>query len=182
MCPACYIHPPASFPPCCPRSALGSCAIFERCCHGNSLDIDDPATPLTPSFDLFLRLMDEPDWSGHLLGELSAVTLFNRVNGVVDRLLRRTDLHARLVHGSDYPIPGIDPLINLFQLWSLGLIKWSDRAPLAQLFAQNPLLGDFVLKRILTVDGGPATGFPPGVFCPNNTVFPMLKRPNQAQD
>ena len=150
--------------------------------HGHSLDLDDPATPLTPSFDLFLRLMDEPDWSENLLGELSAVTLFNRVGGVVDRLLRRTDLHARLVHGSDYPIPGIDPLINLFQLWGLGLIKWADRAPLAQLFAQNPLLGDFVLKRILTVDGGPATGFPPSVFCPNDAVFPMLNRPSQARD
>ncbi len=144
--------------------------------YGRSLDLDKPSAPSTQSFDLFLRMMDDPQWSDQLYGELSAVLLFNRVRGVVDTLLRRTDLHPRLVHGSDYPIPGIDPLINLLQLWSLGLIEWADRAPLAALFRQNPLLGDFVLKRVLTVDGGPPIGFPPSVFCPPDALFPALNR------
>ena len=110
-----------------------------------------------------------------LFGEISAILLLNRVRGVVPELLRRTDLHHRLIHGSDYPIPGIDPLINLFQLWSLNLIDWRDRGPLSRLFSQNPILGDFVLKRVLTIDGGPATGFPPEVFCPGPNVFPQLR-------
>ncbi|MEC9388738.1 MAG: amidohydrolase [Myxococcota bacterium] len=151
---------------------VAHCASF-----GKSRDLDHPTAEPVPSFELFLRLMDEPSWQRNLYGELSAVLLFNRVRGVVDTLLRRTDLHPRLIHGSDYPIPGIDPLINLVQLWSLGLIRWSDRAPLAHLFHQNPLLGDFALKRVLTVDGGPPVGFPPNIFCPDDAVFPRLTRP-----
>lgn len=145
--------------------------------HGKSTDLDAPNTPQRSSFELFMRMMDDPQWDGQLHGEISAILLFNRVAGVADTLLRRTDLHHRLVNGSDYPIPGIDPLINLVQLWSLGLIRWADRAPLARLFRQNPILGDFVLKRVLTVDGGPPIGFPAGVFCPSDDLFPALSRP-----
>jgi mannonate dehydratase len=122
-------------------------------------------------------MMDDPQYEGRLFGEISAVLLLNRVRGVVPTLLRRTELHHRLIHGSDYPIPGIDPLINLFQLWSMDLIRWEDRAPLSRLFDQNPILGDFVLKRVLTIDGGPPTGFPPSVFCPGTAVFPLLSAP-----
>ncbi len=142
--------------------------------HGESIDIDDPNRPKRSAFDLFMRLMDEPAYEGQLFGEISAVLLLNRVRRVVPALLRRADLHHRLIHGSDYPIPGIDPLINLVQLWSLNLIDWRDRGPLARLFSENPILGDFVLKRVLTVDGGPAVGFPPAVFCPGRRVFPLL--------
>ena len=142
--------------------------------HGQSIDLDDPRRPRRTAFELFMRLMDDPTYDGQLFGEISAILLLNRVRGVVPELLRRSDLHHRLIHGSDYPIPGIDPLINLFQLWSLNLIEWQDRRPLARLFSRNPILGDFVLKRVLTIDGGPATGFPPAVFCPGPNVFPQL--------
>jgi predicted TIM-barrel fold metal-dependent hydrolase len=145
--------------------------------HGVSLDIDQPSPTQRPAFELFLRMMDDPQYEGRLFGEISAVLLLNRVRGVVPTLLRRTELHHRLIHGSDYPIPGIDPLINLFQLWSMDLIRWEDRAPLSRLFDQNPILGDFVLKRVLTIDGGPPTGFPPSVFCPGTAVFPLLSAP-----
>jgi mannonate dehydratase len=145
--------------------------------HGVSLDLDQSIpTPLS-AFELFLRMMEESQYEGQLFGEISAILLLNRVRGVVPTLLRRTDLHGRLIHGSDYPIPGIDPLINLFQLWSMNLIRWEDRAPLSRLFDQNPILGDFVLKRVLTIDGGPPTGFPPSVFCPGTEVFPRLSAP-----
>ncbi len=163
------------------RHALraGVQVIVAHCAsHGHSLDLDAPSKPACSSFELFMRMMDEPEWHGRLYGEISAILLVNRVSGVADTLLRRSDLHHRLVHGSDYPIPGIDPLINLVQLWSLGLIRWADRAPLARLFSQNPLLGDFVLKRVLTVDNGPPDGFPPSVFCPEDDVFPALSRPD----
>ena len=119
--------------------------------------------------------MDNENHIGQLWGEISAVTLLNRVKTAVPALLKRTDLHHRLVHGSDYPIPGVDPLINLWQLWALGLIRWEDRAPLAQLFNKNPILGDFVLKRIFITEDERAEGFPPSVFCPPWSLFPNLR-------
>jgi predicted TIM-barrel fold metal-dependent hydrolase len=118
----------------------------------------------TPAFDLFLRLMDTPDYAGLLFGEISAITLFNRAGTAIRRLLERSDLHPRLIHGSDYPLPAIDPLIQTWQLRSAGLIPPETRAPLAALFNENPLLFDLVLKRCLCLDGDPATGFPPSVF------------------
>jgi mannonate dehydratase len=142
--------------------------------HGVSIDLDAPNKEQKPAFELFMRLMDNPEYEGRLFGEISAILLLNRVRGVAPELLRRTDIHHRLIHGSDYPIPGIDPLINLLQLWSMDLIRWEDRGPLSRIFSQNPILGDFVLKRVLTVDGGPPNGFPPEVFCPGKNVFPAL--------
>ena len=159
------------------RAALdaGVKVIVAHCAsHGHALDLDHPNKPKARAFDLFMRMMDTPGWEGQLYGEISAVLLINRVGGVVPTLMRRTDLHHRLVHGSDHPIPGIDPLINLTQLWAMGLLRWRDKAGISKLFKRNPLLGDFVLKRSLCVDGGEPVGFPPGVFCPDVGVFPLL--------
>jgi mannonate dehydratase len=142
--------------------------------HGVSKDLDAPGQPKVRAFSLFLRMMDTPGFDGQLYGEISAIMLLNRVGGVAPVLMRRNDLHHRLVNGSDYPIPGIDPLINLFQLWSMGLIRWRDKAGLSKLFKRNPLLGDFVLKRVLCDASGESVGFPPQVFCPDRSVFPNL--------
>ncbi len=158
------------------RRALdqGVTVIVAHCAsHGFSKDLDAPGHPSVSSFELFLRMMDNENYIGKLWGEISAITLLNRVKTAVPQLLKRKDLHHRLVHGSDYPIPGVDPLINLWQLWVLGLIRWEDRAPLAQLFNENPILGDFVLKRVFINDDG-NEGFPPSVFCPPWSLFPNL--------
>ena len=142
--------------------------------HGSSIDLDSPRQSKERAFSLFMRMMDTPEYEGQLYGEISAIMLLNRVGGVAPVLLSRNDLHHRLVNGSDYPIPGIDPLINLFQLWTMGLIRWRDKPGLARLFKQNPLLGDFVLKRVLCDASGESVGFPPEVFCPPPDVFPKL--------
>ena len=144
--------------------------------HGHSLDLDAPNHPRARAFDLFIRMMEERRYEGQLYGEISAVLLFNRVSHAGPGLMERTDLHHRLVNGSDYPIPGINPLINLTQLWSLGLIKWEDKRGLSKLFRKTPLLGDFVLKRVLCGPDGTPTGVPPSVFCPSPDVFPALAR------
>ena len=105
--------------------------------HGHSLDLDDPNRPRARAFDLFMRMMDDPQYNGRLYGEISAVLLFNRVSHAGPGLMARTDLHHRLVNGSDYPIPGINPLINLTQLWSLGLIRWEDKRGLSSSFERT---------------------------------------------
>lgn len=161
------------------RSALDAgvkVVVAHSASHGHSLDLDAPDHPSARAFDLFMRMMDEPRYEGQLYGEISAVLLFNRVSHAGPGLMARTDLHHRLVNGSDYPIPGINPLINLTQLWSLGLIRWEDKRGLSRLFRTNPLLGDFVLKRVLCGEDGEPTGFPPSVFCPSRDVFPALAR------
>jgi predicted TIM-barrel fold metal-dependent hydrolase len=127
-------------------------------------DGDDPDGAPVSAFDLFLRLMDTPDYHGQLFGEISAVTLFNRVGGVLRRLLERTDLHDRLIHGSDYPLPAIDPLIQMWQLVAEDLVSAELRAPLSALFDQNPLLFDLVLKRTVCLGGDERTRFPARMF------------------
>ena len=159
------------------RAALdaGVRVVVAHCAsHGHSKDLDAPGHPPERAFDLFLRMMDDATYEGRLYGETSAILLFNRVSHAGPRLMARADLHHRLVNGSDYPIPGINPLINLTQLWGLGLIRWEDRTPLSRLFRRNPLLGDFVLKRVLCGPDGAPTGLPPQVFCPPPEVFPAL--------
>ena len=56
--------------------------------------------------------MDEPRYRGNLFGDIAAITQGNRM-GVVATLLERRDWHARLLNGSDYPLPGVVPLIYL---------------------------------------------------------------------
>ena len=62
-------------------------------------------------FDLFLRMMDEAKYVGLLFGEISAMLQFNRMPVPFATLLKRQDLHSRLVNGSDYPLPAINALI-----------------------------------------------------------------------
>jgi len=119
---------------------------------------------MRPAFELFMRLMDSPQYRQQLYGEISAVTLFNRVGVALRTLLERTDLHHRLIHGSDYPLPAIDPLIQTWQLVAAGLLPSDLRAPAAELFNENPLLFDVVVKRMVCLDSQLQTRFPTTVF------------------
>ena len=59
------------------------------------------------------------------------------------------DWHARLLHGSDHPLPGVMPLFSPARLQRAGLLADTDVAPLLRLREHNPLLFDLVLKRRL---------------------------------
>ena len=96
-----------------------------------------------------------------LFGEISATTFFNRVDGTLATLLRRTDLHPRLVNGSDYPLPAINALIRTGKLESLGLITAEQRKILNEIDRHNPLAFDFALKRSVRAGG---RGFADRVF------------------
>lgn len=114
---------------------------------GTALDLDLPRPRQVPAFDLFARLMDEPDWRPLLLGDVSAVFQFNRRPEIWHTLLRRQDWHARLLHGSDYPLPGVMPLVRLPGLVKAGVLDAADVPPLEALRRQHPLLFDLALKR-----------------------------------
>jgi mannonate dehydratase len=76
----------------------------------------------------------------------------NRVD-VIPTLLSRRDWQGRLLNGSDYPLPGVVPLIDVRKLVTRGLLAAELVEPLLQLRHHNVLLFDFVLKRSLALNG-----------------------------
>jgi len=120
---------------------------------GHNEDLDDPARKRTHNFDLFLRLMDDRRYDGLVFGDISAMTQFNRAGRPLAAVIKRTDLHPRLVNGSDYPLPAINVLIRTKPLVAAGYINETERASLREIYGFNPLLFDFVLKRCLRAPG-----------------------------
>jgi uncharacterized protein len=116
---------------------------------GHAQDTDKRSGPKVAAFDLFARLMDEYKSSPRLMADISAVFQRNRESTVWRALLQRQDWHSHLLHGSDYPLPGVMPLFSPKQLAAAGLLDASVVAPLLRLREHNALLFDFVLKRNL---------------------------------
>lgn len=148
---------------------MGVRVIMAHCAGmGRSEDLDHPGQEVD-NFDLFLRMMGEERYRGLLFGDISAVTQINRIPGPLIQLLRRTELHPRLVNGSDYPIPAINFIISTRKLARLGLLTAAERLALNEIYSYNPLLFDFVLKRTLRE---PRTGnrFPANVFMVNKEL------------
>lgn len=132
------------------RAALeqGVRVVVAHCASlGTAPDLDRARPREVPAFSLFARLMDE-DWGGRLLGDISVVLQTNRHPDVARTLMMREDWHARLLHGSDYPLPGIPAAIRLPALVSAGLLEAVDLPQLEALREQNPLLFDLALKRV----------------------------------
>jgi predicted TIM-barrel fold metal-dependent hydrolase len=127
------------------RIVVAHCASM-----GEDRDTDKGANgPLVDSFSLFARMMDDPRYGRNLSGDISAMTQINRAGPALVKVIERTDWHARLLNGSDYPLPGIMPLFSVDYLRSLGLVEASAAPVLKEIRAHNPLLFDFVLKRHL---------------------------------
>ncbi len=143
--------------------ALGVRVVVAHCGSlGQGRDLDRGANgPAVDSFELFSRMMDEPRHAGRLFGDISAVTQLNRAGPALARLIERSDWHARLLNGSDYPLPGVMPIFSVDYLVSIGLLAAAAAPVLKEIRAHNPLLFDFVLKRSLRSNG---RAFAPGVF------------------
>ena len=133
---------------------------------GENPDLDHPDRRLVPNFQLFMRLMEEKRYEGLLFGDISAMTQRNRLGVPLTTILERTDLHARLVNGSDYPLPAINIVISTGALARAGYITRTERTGLNELYDYNPLLFDFVLKRTLKVPGA-GQRLPASVFMAN---------------
>lgn len=116
---------------------------------GECADLDSHPPRQVDCFDLFVRMMDEPKYVGLLFGEISAMLQFNRMPEPLLALLKRQDLHPRLVNGSDYPLPAINSLIWTWSMARAGFITSEERESLNEIYDYNPLLFDFVLKRTL---------------------------------
>jgi mannonate dehydratase len=124
------------------RVVMAHCASL-----GHAADTDRPSAPRVPAFELFARLMDERAHDQLLLGDVSAVLQINRRTELARTLIERDDWHARLLHGSDYPLPGIPILTRPQRLADAGLLDAAAVPVLLRIREHNPLLFDFVLKR-----------------------------------
>ena len=129
------------------RVVVAHCASY-----GDDDDLDQPGTR-QPSFALFARMMDRPEWRENLRGDISAIVLRNHNPDVIKTLLAREDWHPRLLNGSDYPLPGILPLISPSRIASHGLLPEESVAELQALREANALYFDLALKRSLTWQG-----------------------------
>lgn len=127
------------------RVVVAHCASI-----GDDLDLDKGAHgPRVPSFDLFARLMAEAHYRQHLYGDISAVTQRNHSLAALRAIIAHQDWHDRLLNGSDYPLPGVLPLISPRLLARAGLLDSAIVPVLDEIQNYNPLLFDFVLKRQL---------------------------------
>ena len=139
------------------RVVVAHCASM-----GQDRDIDRGANgPAIDDFELFARLMAETRYVGRLYGDISAMTQTARAGAALSRVIRQEDWHARLLNGSDYPLPGVFPLYSVDYMVEQGYIENSAAALFKGLREHNPLLFDFVLKRSLRAGG---KRLPAGVF------------------
>lgn len=139
------------------RVVVAHCASI-----GEDSDLDQGEHgPAFASFDLFARMMAEDRYRDLLFADISAITMRNRSIKVLKTIVARQEWHGRLLNGSDYPLPGIMPLISPRLLADAGLLDPAAVPVLDQLQGHNPMLFDFVLKRHLKAG---AKGFPVSVF------------------
>jgi uncharacterized protein len=131
---------------------------------GSSPDLDLASNRLVKNHDLFLRLMDEPQYEPFLFGDISALTQINRCGKPLLATLQRKDIHHRLVNGSDYPLPAVNAVISIDLLYRLGYVEEEDRKPLSEIYKMNPLLFDFVLKRLIRDPEDNAGRFSDSIF------------------
>lgn len=131
---------------------------------GKNRDLDHPTKKRVRNFDLFLRMAEEVRYEKLLFGDISAVTLLDRMH-YLDRLIEasRGVLAGRLVNGSDYPMPCANLLISTRALQFFGHITAEERQGMNEIYRSNPLVFDFVLKRTLRHSKTGQT-FPKNVF------------------
>ena len=91
--------------------------------------------------------MNQSQFNDLLMGDISATLQVNRGGDIWRSLLRNQHWHERLLHGSDYPLPGVAPLYQLGSLVRPGVLDEKLRNPLEAVRKTNPLMFDFLLKR-----------------------------------
>jgi uncharacterized protein len=131
------------------RVVIAHCASL-----GQDRDLDKgPHGPYVESFALFERLMRDPRYESRLYGDISAMTQLNRAGPALERVIENESWHARLLNGSDYPLPGVMPIFSVDYLISLKLLAERMGPLLREIRLHNPLLFDFVCKRLLRAKG-----------------------------
>jgi uncharacterized protein len=128
------------------RVVVAHCASM-----GEDRDLDRGANgPYVDSFALFVRIFEKYP---NAYGDISAMTQVNRAGPALARIVENQAWHARLLNGSDYPLPGVMPIFSVDYLVSLNMVEPAAADVLREIRLHNPLLFDFVLKRNLRSNG-----------------------------
>ena len=128
------------------RVVVAHCASL-----GEDRDLDrGPNGPYVESFALFQRVFEKYP---NCYGDIAAMTQVNRAGPALARVVESEAWHARLLNGSDYPLPGVMPIFSVDYVVSLGMLEASSAEVLREIRLHNPLLFDFVLKRSLRSNG-----------------------------
>ena len=120
---------------------------------GKSEDIESQSRTMTSNFELFARLMNDSNYSDNLLADISAINLINRDISEVKTILENQAWHERLLYASDYPLPGVMPIVSSTYLASKGLLNEQQAQVLTQVRRHNVWLFDLLQKRMLASNG-----------------------------
>jgi uncharacterized protein len=110
---------------------------------------DKTANKMRSCFEVFKDMFQEKKWSKILFADISAVTLYTRLGKPLNYLLNNPQLHKRIVHGSDYPLPAINILYQAKQFFDKGYITNKEKELLQEIYLYNPIIFDFVTKKII---------------------------------
>jgi hypothetical protein len=129
--------------------------IFAHCATlGESIDLDKGRNaPLVANLELFARLLSEKKYESLLFGDISAITQVNRSQEMIETIVTNEDWHDRLMYGSDYPLPGVMPIMAPENFVRWGYLKESEAEIISQVRQYNPLLFDIMLKRNIKIKG-----------------------------
>ena len=103
---------------------------------------------------------------------MQGASIPSRSDFALRRLSREAEsLRARILHGSDYPLPAINVLFSTRKLQWEGFVTREERRLLNEIYAYNPLVFDLVVKRTVR---HPETcrKFPASVFLANPALGP----------
>ncbi len=114
---------------------------------GEDEDLDDPLRPLVPSHELCMRMLTEERYEDLLFADVSAILFVTRYGEPLKVLLSNPELHDRLVNGSDYPLPASNIVVRLSPMVKDGFLTEAEADHLRAIYAWNPLVFDFALKR-----------------------------------
>ena len=103
--------------------------------------------------------------------DISAFSLNAKIVQYIPELLEASDLHPRLLYGSDYPVVAIKPMLSatLFAMYWKGLLgNWKEfnarYNAIIEIYNYNPLLASVVIMRLVSFKG---KQLPPEVFFEN---------------
>jgi predicted TIM-barrel fold metal-dependent hydrolase len=100
--------------------------------------------------DIAIHMMKQEKYKDNLFADISALTQYNRQHNI-RKIILATEIHHRLINGSDYPLPAVNIVIRTGKLYAEGYITKAERKQLNEIYDYNPLLFDYVLKRTIKI-------------------------------